>query len=688
MNLSILVSQDKWQDFDDAWRERIGAEGPIDDLLVALRLAGDKKRISRCVPLAKEHAAALETGDRLGDAAHVIGSALVAGGNPPELTPDLLRLAEAAFAREPWWEPYRGLAGLAEGAPDLRGPWRAFAKMCAFQKGSIVYHPGGWGSGEVKAVMPDTLELDVTFWNGRKDRFPMNAAVDIFEPVKESDLRAQYFREPEELRKRAKKEPLEILRTVVEAHHGKATSTGIRNALMGIGIEGSAWSAWWRKARKLAENSEWFEVAGTPQKSTITLLLTAKDPSEALRRQLVNAAGVGEAHVKVRDLFVGASADPALVAVGLEVLAAPEPPDPSLPSEMWKLFQALPSIKDQERVVSFLPELHGEEWMDTVLPDLQHAAPGMVRPLVDAFQKAKRDEDLKRTYAGLLARPLRAPALIVALAAQFEGDGSDLGEEVPTPVQRAQALLTLATHLFQIRRGNPHLTRVCSRLTELMTGSKAVLRALLTDADAGALRAITLICARGIDPEIDHLVTEIALDQDRNFFAGQSGPFWDGDAIWTTKRGLERRSAELRELVDVKIPENQEAIGRAASFGDLSENSEWEAAIEEQRTLTSRAMAIEEELRLAELIENAAVPEDRVCPGTRVTYRESASGTENEVLILGPWDGEERDGTQIVSYRAPLAAGLLGLTAGETATVKLPSGELDIEVLGVEVLDL
>ena len=100
-----------------------------------------------------------------------------------------------------------------------------------------------------------------------------------------------------------------------------------------------------------------------------------------------------------------------------------------------------------------------------------------------------------------------------------------------------------------------------------------------------------------------------------------AGMFWVGNAIWTTKRGLEKRSLELKELREVKIPENQDAIGRAAAFGDLSENSEWEAAMEEQRNLTARAMAIEEELRQADLIEEAALPEGTICPGARVDYR-------------------------------------------------------------------
>ena len=149
--------------------------------------------------------------------------------------------------------------------------------------------------------------------------------------------------------------------------------------------------------------------------------------------------------------------------------------------------------------------------------------------------------------------------------------------------------------------------------------------------------------------------------------------------------GLERRSGELRELREVKIPENEEAIGRAASYGDLSENAEWEAAIGEQRNLTSRAMEIEAELRNAELLENANLIEDTVCPGTIVRYREVDEEKEKEIQILGPWDGELAD--NVVSYRAPLAAGLLGMHVGESKLIELPAGKVKIEVLEINVTE-
>lgn len=727
MKLPILVSQEKWQEFDEGWQELVGSDEPIDDLLDAVRYAGTKKRMASRTKQAHDHSVALNEEGRHADAARLAGTALVAGGNPADLTSILMDAANTAWSGEAWYEPYCELTGLRAGGADLRSAWKAFAKLCAFKEGTLVYHPGGWGSGEIDDVNPVRLEMKVKFWNKREDTFPLHAAVEIFEPLRDQDLRGRYFRDPEGVRKEAKKDPLDALKVITATHNGRATTAAVRNAMMGIGIEGSAWSAWWRKARKLAENSEWFEVTGTPQKSIVSLLLTPKDPMKTLRKTLERASGLEQAHSKVRDLLTGGTTDEALIEMALGVLEehalveseplhervavwlllraksgespaqliesltplveAETPADPATPPALWQLFKDLPSVKDQERAIDLMPELLGESWLDEVCTHLPHAGAGQVRHLVDLLLKEKREEAMSKHYAGLLARPRRAPALLVSLAAIFERQ--ELDDTFPTKPQRAHALLNLATHLHRSKRGDPQMTRICTRLTDLLAaGDEPLLRTLLGEADDGTLRGINTLLQRGVESEIEHMVTAICIDRDRHFYAGQSGPFWEGDSIWTTKVGLERRSAELRILVDDKIPANQEAIGRAASFGDLSENSEWEAAIADQRTLTARAMEIEEELRLAELLEEVALPAGMICPGSIVRYREVESGNEERIVILGPWDGEQWDGIQVVSYRAPLAAGLLGLKVGAVESIALPAGEIEIHVLEQEILAL
>src|SRR5690606_33104904 len=126
-----------------------------------------------------------------------------------------------------------------------------------------------------------------------------------------------------------------------------------------------------------------------------------------------------------------------------------------------------------------------------------------------------------------------------------------------------------------------------------------------------------------------------------------------------------------RVLVDEKIPANAEAIGNAAALGDLSENSEWEAAMEEQRTLTGRAEEMSRDIRKARLIEDQDVPDDVVAPGTQVTFTHLDDGSVTTYRILGPWDAVEEG---VLNYKAPRAKALLGLKAGQQSAIEEPEG--------------
>ena len=137
MTLPLLVTKDMWQEFDDAWAELRSSGGPIDELLPALKLAGEKKRAGRLVPQAREHADALVGAGRAADAALILGATLVAGGNPGEINEDLVKASDAAWSDEEWYPIYREVTGFVEGASDLRKPWKKFAKLIAFTEGSV-----------------------------------------------------------------------------------------------------------------------------------------------------------------------------------------------------------------------------------------------------------------------------------------------------------------------------------------------------------------------------------------------------------------------------------------------------------------------------------------------------------------------------------------------------------------------
>ncbi len=723
--LAQLVREARWAELETAWTEHALGSASIAPALEAVNAAAGRKEVQRCLPFVREHAELLSAAGRAAEAAELLGSTMLLGGSPGELTRPLLQNAELAWHEEPFWELYRDLAGLRENAPDMRGAWRAFRKLLALDAGRVVYHAAGWGLGRIEGLDLPARQVSVRFTSGRSDRFPIQTMVEIFEVLEPGDLRCLVVNAPAELDRLLRSEPLEVLRWVLLRNDGKATHSAIKLAMGTLGVDGSRFTTWWKRAQKGAEGSEWFELSGPPTRVLVRLLERAEEPAMGLKRQLLRSRDLGEALSRVRTLLSGGAVAEGVrstALAALEELAAsrgadlssrlatwlflreqrgetpellrreissacsvPAPADRSQPSALWTLLQAVPGVREQERCLELLRECLGEgSWLDEAERSLPHAPPGMVRGLVEALEAAGRQEALGQHYSALLARPTRNPALLVRLAERIEG--GPLATRLAPPQQRVQCLLQLAVYLRDVTSANPTLSRARARLLALLTeGDPPLLRRLLETCDAEALRAFATLLDQGVDRALDRLFSQVAVELSPDVFRSEERAFWDSPHTWTTRAGLRRRQEELRILRDVKIPENAEAIGRAASYGDLSENAEWTAAIEEQRSLTSRARELEDEIENARLLETALVPEGLVAPGMRVRYRELDSGTEHEIEILGPWDA---DGERRVSYRSPLAAGMLGRRAGDEVVLELPGASLPVRVLAVEPVPL
>ena len=129
-----------------------------------------------------------------------------------------------------------------------------------------------------------------------------------------------------------------------------------------------------------------------------------------------------------------------------------------------------------------------------------------------------------------------------------------------------------------------------------------------------------------------------------------------------------RMQAELKNLVEVLIPQNAEAVAYARSFGDLRENAEYDAAKEQRRMLQKRRSDLEKSLGFMEVTNFGNVEvTDVVVPGCRV-FLKDANGKKASYYILGAWDGDVSRGR--IAYKAPLGQALVEHKVGEK--VKIP----------------
>lgn len=149
-----------------------------------------------------------------------------------------------------------------------------------------------------------------------------------------------------------------------------------------------------------------------------------------------------------------------------------------------------------------------------------------------------------------------------------------------------------------------------------------------------------------------------------------------------TLEGKTKLEAELEELKVVKRKEIVERIKVARSFGDLSENSEYESARDEQAFVEGRISTLENMIRFAEIINDKNVAENIVSLGRKVTFMELPDGEEETYTIVGSAEADPLDAK--ISNDSPIASALLEKTINDVVTVQTPGGSFDVKILKVE----
>ena len=151
--------------------------------------------------------------------------------------------------------------------------------------------------------------------------------------------------------------------------------------------------------------------------------------------------------------------------------------------------------------------------------------------------------------------------------------------------------------------------------------------------------------------------------------------------VFLTPAGLEKLENELDDLKSVKRKEVAERIKQALAFGDISENSEYDQAKNEQAKLEERIMKLENILRNAKLIDEDEITTDVVGVGSRVIVLDVEYNEEMEYTIVGSAEADPYSG--LISNESPVGSELLGRKSGETVDVMVPDGIIKYKIVSI-----
>lgn len=713
-----LARSKQFEELERAWEASIAAPGSAAVYCATIEALCDADMASRALALTTAMVEAMAQAQRLADARRLASTAVRRGAHNEALAQRLLQLTEQVFAEEAWFVVFKERSRLGSNlSPDT---FEAFEALVRYTAGNVIYHRGGWGEGVVERVAPDSQEIVVRFATGKTMELPLDTALDSFKPLEPDDLRTMRLVNLDELRRLAEEAPSQLIRKAARVMRGRITSTQLKEALSPSVIPTSKWAGFWKRARAEATVDPWLQIEGSANRPTFVLRKEPLSLTDEARRALGFADDLGNAlaicreHLarcedgRARDALLDmaqervtaalrnrANVAPAQILDGLLLLEANgrEIPGARAADELRSLLfdeagvfhpERFEQVAAGEQAVGLIEDALGPTWPDLLIPNLTRVPFGVVEAVVDLMEQRGHAPRLLPLWDQVAPYPRRHPAVTYLLGRLYAAGVFDEQPERPSEIAVARVLLHLTRVLAADKRGNAALGRLLGRATSLLAGKKSFLSRVLETVDRENIREWVGICERGgedFPPEVSSLVLRTVARRFPDLEQTPDKPFWEEDFVFVTRAGLARQREEYRRMVDEKIPTNSKAIGAAASLGDLSENSEWESAMEEQRNLTTRAQQMDTELRKAKLIEEQDIPDDVVAPGTKVTFASENGSDRQTWRVLGPWDAVADD---IVSYLAPLAKDLLGKGVDDVATIQSPGGAKTVRIEAIE----
>ena len=581
-----------------------------------------------------------------------------------------------------------------------RIPKQIGERLTQLAPGNFCLHKS-FGAGKVVEWDLPGKKVVIDFEKSTGQSMELQFAFQKTEWIPVDDFRAKKIEQLEELRSLSKTDPIGLVVHLLQSHGGSMTGDALEKELCGTVIPEPTFKKWWDATKKALRESR---LAVVPQKRTEAIVLRTGDRSpaeslvadfeaskdikgmiraleaiaadigafesdtEALKRLLCDidegakkAARVqlGQALqlVAARDEVIGSSKalelDPTAVRLSDLLLSAD-------PVKLADEAGSLPSGR-QRAVYEAFPDAFGEVWVEKIVRVFDRVgARGVTeiaRILLDRGELPALVNHLRSTIA---RRALGTDALIWVCR-----ERKTAAAEVFSPDVGASILNLLE---------NDHLSdgpRKTSRLQSLLGDDKTLLTDLVGIMDVNESRNFSrrlLDCPVFADLEKKSLMARIikARPETAELVSGNNAKRPE-EILLVSWESLEKKKAELDDIIRNKIPQNLSDVKIARSYGDLRENFEYKSAKDMEKYLAHRRNALDKEILSARGTDFKGSDASKVNIGTVVTLTD-ASGGEVEMSLLGAWDSDPEK--KLVSYLSEVGKALIGRSPGDTVQVR------------------
>lgn len=625
--------------------------------------------------------------------------------NSSDLGDITLEAIKDKYGQDPKFNDRLRLIGLRN-KDNFQGAISKYDLLVHMIKGNIVFHTGGWGTGEIIEVSLVREHLIIDFENvaGRKDFSFANAFKNLI-PLPPTHFLARRFTNPDQLEEDGRKDPIFLIKLLLK-DLGPKTAAEIKDELCELVIPEGDWTKWWQGTRAKIKKDPMIE---SPEslKDEFRLRKVQQSVEEKLHSSIKNktnsidilqstynfardnAAALKDPAMKqkLQDKITALIQDPALPADQMlqahllleqffnyrskenPISAQIQEPSAEIIEDTINRIEILAFKK---RAMVAVKEFR-EDWDKIFLSLLFTIPQAQLRDyLLKELNQGEYRKELTKRLTDLLNKPQSYPEMFVWY---FQKLVSQEDADIPYSNKEGQCLFFESFFiLYNYLENQPEYRELIKKMYNLIAGKRyALVRQILQGTDIEYINEFLLLTTKcqsltDHDKKILRSLAEVVhpslVPPKQRKGSAQNE---DNEIIWTTEEGYLKTQDRIRQIGTVEMIENAREIEAARALGDLRENSEFKFAQERRARLQSEITTLSDQLKRARVITDQDIQNDEVGIGSIVELADQ-KGNTLRYSILGPWDANPEE--NILSFHSKLAQAMLGRKKNESFEFK------------------
>lgn len=584
----------------------------------------------------------------------------------------------------------------------FRGAVANYALLSHIDKGSFVFHTGGWGVGEIVdySLIREQLTVEFDYVPGKKE-VSFETAFKTLVPIPKDHFLAQRFGSADALEEKAKSDPVGVIKMLL-TDLGPKTAAEIKDELEELVIPSAEWTKWWQNTRTKIKKDTMIETPDELRKP-FQLRRSGVTHEERLQQALDNKL---DANTLIQTVYSFMKDFPETLKNGQfktfihsklsSMLSYPEL-SKTQQLQLYFFMQDLSSqkkeydVKIQEiveqiasqasiqemitqiQVLSFKKRFlvavreYRADWKDVFLELLLTSDQNTIRDyLLSELLQGKEEEKVKHRLVELYTYPGKYPETFLWYFQKSIGQKKVPFSDQAGRIRFFESLLILLSKI----ESNPESRDMVKKIHAILSGDRyAIVRQLMQEASMQEVQEFLLLSTKchslnDHDIKILHSLAEVAhpalakLKSSKKTHTEE-----ESTTIWTTQEGFQKLQARIQQIATVETIENAKEIEVARSHGDLRENAEFKAALEKRDRLQSELKSLSTQMNHTRVITQADIITDEVGVGCIVEC-EDKNGRITTYTLLGPWDADPDN--HILAFQSKLAQTMKGLSEGAT----------------------